>query len=267
MVKTAVVFDSAGTLLHMYRAAKDLRRGSIYYDIVTTDLAGTNPNFAIIILHIEPGQLMQMDGSYPVNRCIEELQVKIDIGCCRKSLSIDEAHSIISSDPLALVSDLQEVLEAVWDRCDDKRYLGVGLMVDVARSCIPYTLSTGGSLYPEVGDVASQLEALGVDTFIASGDKQEDVEMVSRSIGVKKEHTFGLSTPQRKCGIIRELKLSYEKVVMVGDAINDIMAFREADFAVLTVQQRNARPERLCLESDAVIDHITQIVPLVRDLL
>jgi len=38
MAKTAVVFDSAGTLLHMYRAAKDLRSGSIYYDIVTTNL-------------------------------------------------------------------------------------------------------------------------------------------------------------------------------------------------------------------------------------
>lgn len=267
MVKTAVVFDSAGTLLHMYRAAKDLRSGSIYYDIVTTDLAGTNPNFAIIILHIEPEQLMQMDGSHPVHRSIEELKVRIDIGCSNRSLSIDKAYSIISYDSLALVSDLQDVLGAVWDRCDNKRYLGVGLMIDEALYCIPYTLSTGGSVYPEVGSVVSQLEALGVDIFIASGDKQEDVEMVSRSIGVKKEHTFGLSTPQRKCRIIRELKLLYEKVVMVGDAINDIMAFREADFAVLTVQQRNARPERLSLESDAVIDNITQIIPLVRDII
>ncbi|MBA1341747.1 MAG: Soluble P-type ATPase-like phosphatase [ANME-2 cluster archaeon] len=267
MAKTAVVFDSAGTLLHMYRAAKDLRDGSVYYDIVTTDLAATDPNFAIIILHIEPEQLMQVDGSYPIHRCIEELQIKIDIGCSSRSLSIDEVHSIISSDSIALVSDLQDVLEAVWHRCDDKQYLGVGLMVDVARSCIPYTLSTGGCPYPEAGDVVSQLTAMGVDIFIASGDKQEDVEMLSRSIGVKKEHTFGLSTPQRKCRIIKELKRSYEKVVMVGDAINDIMAFREADFAVLTVQQRNVRPERLILESDAVIDHITHIVPLVRDIL
>jgi len=267
MAKTAVVFDSAGTLLHMYRAAKDLRDGSIYYDIVTTDLAATDPNFAIIILHIRPEQLMQVDGSYPIHRLLEELQIKIDIGCSNRPLSIEKAHSIISSDSLALASDLQDVLEAVWDRCDNKRYLGVGLMVDVARSCIPYTLSTGGCLYPEAGDVVSQLKAMGVDIFIASGDKQEDVEMVSRSIGVKKEHTFGLSTPERKCRIIRELKRSYEKVVMVGDAINDIMAFREADFAVLTVQQRNVRPERLSLESDAVIEHITQIVPLVRDIL
>ena len=267
MAKTAVVFDSAGTLLHMYRAAKDLRNGSIYYDIVTTNLAGTDPNFAIIILHIRPEQLMQMNGSNPVHRFIEELQVEIAIGCSNRSLSIEKAHSIISSDSIALVSDLQDVLEAVWHRCDDKQYLGVGLMIDVVRSYIPYTLSTGGCLYPEAGDVISQLKAMGVDIFIASGDKQEDVEMVSRSIGVRKEHTFGLSTPERKCRIIRELKQLYGKVVMVGDAINDIMAFREADFAVLTIQQRNVRPERLSLESDAVIDHITQIVPLVRDIL
>lgn len=267
MVKTAVVFDSAGTLLHMYRAAKDLRNGSIYLDIVTTDLAGTDPNFAIIILHIKPEQLMLTKGNYLVHQFIEELHIDIDISCSNRSLSIDKVHSIINSDSLAQVSDLKEVLEAVWNRCDNKRYLGVGLMIDVARYCIPYTLSTGGSLYPEVDNVISQLKTLGVDIFIASGDKQEDVEIVSKSIGVKKEHTFGLSTPERKCRIVRELKLSYEKVVMVGDALNDIMAFRESDFAVLTIQQRNSRPERLSLESDAVIDDIRQIVPLVRDML
>lgn len=267
MTRKAVVFDSAGTLLHMYRAAKDLCDGTMYYDIVTTDLALTDPNYGIVILHINPDTLMEMDGNSLIHRFLDEYGIDIAIGCSNHPLSVDEARSVISSDTKAKVSDLHEVQNAVLDRCDDKHYLGVGVMVDVGHNCIPYTLSTGGSVFPQVPDVISQLGAMGVGIYIASGDKQEDVEYIAVTIGVKKEHTFGLSTPRRKCEIVRKLKRSYDSVIMVGDAINDLMAFREADLAVLTVQQQNVRPERLSRESDIVIDQITKIVPLVRDML
>jgi soluble P-type ATPase len=267
MTGVAVVFDSAGTLLHMYRAAKDLRNGIMLYDIVTTELAHADPNYGIVILLIEPDILLQIDKDQPVYKSLDEYHIKISIGCFNNPISINEALSIIHDNPEVMVSDLQDVLMAVWDRCKDKRYMGVGIMIDRVKRLIPYTLSTGGILFTGVEAVISQLKEMGVKVFIASGDKQEDVEFIAESIGVKKKHTFGHSTPYRKRDIIKELKNSCDKVVMVGDAINDVMAFREADLAVLTVQQRNVRPERLSRESDVVIDHISQILPLVRDLL
>ncbi|NIA03267.1 MAG: HAD family hydrolase [Nitrospirae bacterium] len=267
MSSTAVVFDSAGTLLHMYRAAKNLINGTICYDIVTTNLASTNPNYGIVILHIDPDTLLQINENYLIHQFLDEYNIAIDIGCSSLPVSVEEARLIINFDSRAIVSDLHEVLQAVLGRCDNRRYMGVGVMIDTAHNCIPYTLSTGGSLFPGVADVVKQLEDMGVDVYIASGDKQEDVELIARSIGVKKEHTFGLSTPQCKGEIVAGLKRSYDKVVMVGDAINDIMAFKQADFAVLTVQQRNIRPEKLSNEADVIIDHISRIVPIVGDLI
>jgi soluble P-type ATPase len=266
MTSTAVVFDSAGTLLHMHRAAKDLRDGTVYHDVVTTELASTDPNYGIVILHINPDRLIEIAGSYQIHRFIERYHVAVDIGCSNHPINVEQVMSIIRSDSRALVSDLHEVLEAVWGRCNNRHYMGVGVMIDSAKNYIPYTLSTGGSLFSGVTNVISQLEEMGVDIYIASGDKQEDVELVAESIGVKKEHPFGLSTPQRKSDLVKDLKRSYDKVVMVGDAVNDIMAFREADYSVLTIQQRNTRPDILNHESDAIIDHISQIVPLVSDI-
>lgn len=251
----------------MYRAAKNLINGTIYHDIVTTDLAGTNPNYGIVILHIDPDTLMQIEKDYYVHQFLEKYNINIDIGCSHRPVSIKEARIIMNRDSRAIVSDLHEVLQAVMGRCDNRRYMGVGVMIDTGNKCIPYTLSTGGSLFPGVADVMWQLAEMEVDVYIASGDKQEDVELIAARIGVKKEHTFGLSTPQRKGEIIGGLKDSYEIVVMVGDAINDIMAFRQADFAVLTIQQQNMRPEILRSEADAIIDDISQIVPLVCDLI
>lgn len=267
MRNTAVVFDSAGTLLQMYRAAKDLKDGVVYRDIVTTDLAISDPNYGIVILHISPDQLLATDCSSHIHTFIEENDITINIGCSSVPLSVDEAHMIIRSDTTAMVSDLQEVLMTVCEYCNNRNYMGVGVMTDKEHNCIAYTLSTGGTLFPEVPDVISQLKGMDVDIYIASGDKQEDVDIIAKSIGVEAGRRFGLSTPQRKGEIIRALKGRYEKVVMVGDAVNDILAFREADLAVLTIQQRNVRPGKLNDESDVVIDHISQVVPLVRDIL
>ena len=77
MTGVAVVFDSAGTLLHMCRAAKDLRDGTMLYDIVTTELAHENPNYGIVILIIEPDMLLQIDKDQPIHQLLNEYHIKI----------------------------------------------------------------------------------------------------------------------------------------------------------------------------------------------
>ena len=52
----AVVFDSAGTLLHMYRVAKDTITGKYIDDIITTDLVSKKPNCGLVIMHTDPVQ-------------------------------------------------------------------------------------------------------------------------------------------------------------------------------------------------------------------
>ncbi len=245
MTGVAVVFDSAGTLLHMYRAAREIKSSTLLYDIVTTELALKDPNYGIVILHIESGILLQMDPNQRIYQVINSSNIEISIGCSSIPVTINEVLSIISSDTKAMVSDLQDVLRAVSKRCNDGRYMGVGIMIDKGEKNIPYTLSTAGRLFPGVGGVISQLKEMGADIFIASGDKQEDVEFIAQSIGVKKGHTFGQSTPQCKSEIIKNLKRACEKVVMVGDAINDVMAFREADLAVLTVQSAKCQTQKI----------------------
>jgi len=41
-MKIAVVFDSAGTLLRMYRVAKNVNTGAILNEVVSTELVGKN---------------------------------------------------------------------------------------------------------------------------------------------------------------------------------------------------------------------------------
>ncbi|MCX9025067.1 MAG: HAD family hydrolase [Candidatus Methanoperedens sp.] len=65
-----------------------------------------------------------------------------------------------------------------------------------------------------------------------------------------------LSTPRKKEEIVKRLKKQYDKVIMVGDGINDRLAMRAADLGVLSIQQTGKCPKLLCEEADVVIRDI-----------
>ncbi|HPS90219.1 MAG TPA: HAD family hydrolase, partial [Methanosarcina vacuolata] len=66
--------------------------------------------------------------------------------------------------------------------------------------------------------------------------------------------------------VVLELKQKYDKVIMVGDGINDILAFRAADLGVMTTQQGDKRPKELREAADVVIDDIIKVVDVVKAL-
>ncbi len=54
---------------------------------------------------------------------------------------------------------------------------------------------------------------------------------------------------------------------MVGDGINDLCALEKADIAILTVQQPGDRPEGLYKAADYVVRNVSEVLPIVQDLI
>jgi Cu+-exporting ATPase len=54
---------------------------------------------------------------------------------------------------------------------------------------------------------------------------------------------------------------------MVGDGINDILAFRAADLSVLSIQQGGTCPVLLSNEADIVIKDIHEVIGIVEKML
>lgn len=262
-MKIAIVFDSAGTLLHMYRVAKNINTGAILNDVVSTELVGKKPYCALLVMQIDSNKLVKCPPDMLISDFIGKYNIGIDVGCSRTQLDNTTVLSVVKSDTRATMSDLQEVMDVVRQRCKNIFYMGVGLIIDVETKSIPYVICTGGKIYSNSCSAIQTLIERGISIYIASGDSMRNLQPLAKNVCVPLECVYEISTPKKKEEIVKRLKEQYDKVVMVGDGINDVLAFRAADLSVLSIQQTGKCPNLLCEEADVVIRDIKEIVGIV----
>jgi Cu2+-exporting ATPase len=85
-------------------------------------------------------------------------------------------------------------------------------------------------LRPNTRTVLQQLQELGISVGLASGDEEAPVKRVAGKLGID-DYDFGCS-PQDKLAIIQAAQARGEKVIMVGDGINDAPVLAGADASV-----------------------------------
>jgi P-type E1-E2 ATPase len=71
---------------------------------------------------------------------------------------------------------------------------------------------------------------MGIKVIMATGDKPQAALRVARQLGC--DDVLALATPQRKAQLVRECQERGERVLMVGDGINDAVALAQADIGV-----------------------------------
>ncbi|HIH74827.1 MAG TPA: HAD family hydrolase [Methanosarcina sp.] len=261
--RIAVVFDSAGTLLHMYRVAKDPITGSIFENIESTAIVAKKNGCGLVALNTEKEIILHSSRDMSLFEFIKGYSVSIGISCSKGQFTPEIACEIIREASL-LMGDVQDVLKAVTVRCPDSIYLAAGLIVDSEAKRIPYVLSTGGQVFSKTLQTVQILQAMEVDVYIASGDRMSALTQLAALINIPLERVFAFADPFMKEKVVLELKSKYEKVVMVGDGINDILALRAADIGVMTVQQGDKRPEELRKAADIVLDDIIKVVDVIK---
>lgn len=261
----AVVFDSAGTLLRMYRVAKETSTGNILEGIESTMLVAEKPGRALVVMHAEPYMLKNTDPATELCKFIADNKLKIDISCSSGPMSIHEAMGIINQEKV-VVGDVIEVLSLVHERCPERYYMAAALIVDRETQFIPYVLSTAGKLYSNASKTIELLHCRGIDTYIASGDTMRSLKGIAEKLRIPLTNVFEIATTDDKANIVLNLKKEYARVLMVGDGMNDIRALQVADIGIVTIQQGDKRPQRLLDAADLVINNIIEIIDIVDSL-
>ncbi|QGP79188.1 heavy metal translocating P-type ATPase [Sphingobium sp. CAP-1] len=93
-----------------------------------------------------------------------------------------------------------------------------GLASEYRRGDHATLLRFADALRPDAAAVVAELKQAGLQTLIASGDRPEALETVARATGTT---AIGHLRPADKLALIERLKRRGQKVLMVGDGLND----------------------------------------------
>lgn len=263
-MRVAVVFDSAGTLLRTYRIAKEVLTGELLENIETTMLTFADPDRVLCVLHAHSRDFIQKPPEMLISDYIREQGIEFGISCTRKVVEKERIRAILHGDRRAAIGDMQECMRIIWKEIKDQEVVALnnGLIIHTGHNSIEFCVTTGGTPFPRARETICTLHHMGIFTYIASGDREAKLERMADYLGIPRDRVFGVATPAIKERIIRDLQHEYDLVVMVGDSINDLIAMRAADIAVLSDQQQSEKPEELISEADYRI-HDLQAVPKI----
>jgi len=264
----AVVFDSAGTLLHTYRVAKDVKSGELLPGIETVSLTFSSPERVLVVIHVHSREVIGAPDDLLLSRYLRENRIGFGISCTRKVIAADEVADALYTSPQGTVKDLKDCIRKVWEVCRKESVvtLNSGVIMDMSLPGIEFTVTTGGRPFDGAQDVIRQLHRMNVPAFIASGDRVTKLEKMADFLGIPRDRVFGFATPSVKAQIVEDLKEDYDCVVMVGDGINDLSAMRVADIAILSEEQSGEKHPELYGAADHVIRSVREVVGIVKGL-
>lgn len=141
-------------------------------------------------------------------------------------------------------------------------YPGSGLWVLLADHQAPLAwFNLSDQLRPNASNMIAQLQAQGLGVVLLSGDRRENVATIAQQLGIQQWQ--GEMVPAQKLEKVRELQKQGQRVLMVGDGLNDLPVISGADLAFAMGSATNLTRSK----ADAVLLHDDlNLLLLARDL-
>lgn len=262
-MKKAVVFDNSGTLIERYRVIKDVTTGKLFTDINSLDLIDQRDSLALVVLQYNTNKLLELDSDTLLSDVIKEFDIDFDVSFTNLKTTKDEVKNILYNEKSAVVSDITDgfpILKKLvphMELCN-----GSAVIIDMDLGIISYTITSSGKLFEGVKDTIEILKSQGCEIVLASGDRKGAINRLADMLGVKKDNAHGSVSTRGKCEVVKSLQDEGYKVMMVGDGLNDVLAFNRADVSVLTVEQQEEVSPKLMDKTDYIIESIREVTQI-----
>ena len=262
-MKKAVVFDNSGTLIERYRVIKDVINGNIFTDINSLDLIDQADSLALVVLQFNTNKLLKLDQDILVSDVIKEFNIDFDISFSTNPVSKAEVKDILDNEKSTTISDITDGFDILSEKISNMELCnGSALIVDMDLGIVAYTITSAGRFFPKVFETIETLKSRGIEIFIASGDRKGAINRLANMLDVPEDNAYGTVSTRGKCEIVSALKSEGYKVMMVGDGINDVLAFMKADVSVLTIEQKEEVSKKLYNKTDYIIKDIFEVTAI-----
>lgn len=259
-MKKAVVFDNSGTLIERFRVIKDVINDNIFTDINSLELIDQADALALVVLQFNTNKLLKFNQDTLLSDVIRDFDIDFDISFSTKQVSKADVKDILYCEKSSTVADITDGFEILREKIPHMELCnGSALIVDMDLGIIAYTITSAGKFFPRVFETVETLKSRGIEIYIASGDRKGAINRLANMLDVPEDNAYGTVSTRGKCEIISILKDAGFKVMMVGDGLNDILAFKKADVSVLTIEQQDEVSPKMMDKTDYVIEDIFEV--------
>ncbi|WP_258040861.1 cation-translocating P-type ATPase [Pseudanabaena sp. BC1403] len=131
---------------------------------------------------------------------------------------LQEQHVKISSEMLERSQNLAEFGKTPIFIAVDSQLVGIIAMRD--------------RLKPEAAEVVRQIEAMGLQVWMLTGDRQETANAIANQLGIPSERAIAEVKPDGKADAVMKLLAEGQRVAMIGDGVNDAPALASATVGI-----------------------------------
>lgn len=260
IMKKAVVFDNSGTLIERFRVIKDVINGNIFTDINSLDLIDQADALALVVLQFDTNKLLELNPDTLISDVIRKYDIDFDVSFSTNQVSKAEVKEILDNEKSTTICDITDGFDILREKISHMELCnGSALIVDMDLGVVAYTITSAGKFFPKVFETVETLKSRGIEIYIASGDRKGAINRLANMLDVPEDNAFGTVSTRGKCEVVSILKDSGYKVMMVGDGLNDILAFKKADVSVLTIEQQEEVSPKMMDKTDYVIDDIFEV--------
>lgn len=260
IMKKAVVFDNSGTLIERYRVIKDVLNGNVFTDINSLEIIEAVDALALVVLQFNTNKLLELDQNTLISDVIKQFNIDFDISFSTKQVSKAEVKEILDNEKTAAIYDITDGFDILREKIPTMELCnGSALIVDMDLGQVAYTITSAGKFFPKVLETIEILKSRGIEIYIASGDRKGAINKLANMLDVPEENAYGTVSTRGKCEVVSILKEGGYKVMMVGDGLNDILAFKKADISVLTIEQQEEVSPKMLDKTDYVINDIFEV--------
>ena len=156
-----------------------------------------------------------------------------------RAFAMQEALPAVSSSHIVVGQGVSGKIDGREWRIGNAEFVGGGIAADDSTTTHVFLGVEGNAiawfdiedeLRPDAKQTLNELRRLGLKTSLVSGDNKVAVENVAEALDIRVTHYE--CTPEDKLAIIEAAQQAGERVVMIGDGINDAPVLAGADTSV-----------------------------------
>ncbi|MFB6104120.1 MAG: HAD family hydrolase [Halobacteriaceae archaeon] len=264
-----VVFDNSGTLSEVVVESAPVVEDGIVTDRVP-DVPATDP-VALVSIGLPTFSVFDVPDS--IGAVVARKQPELHVALANDGTDTATARAAIEADDTAPARTVCAQVAAIRDRIEEDHPawtdtpVGVQLVVDLAGQRIERVVGYTTVPLDAGATVVEAVRTAGFDPHIVSGDATHILRAVAAAVTIPLDHVHPYQSPQDKADTIRYLQdRTPTPVVMVGDYVNDVPAFRVAHHAIYVRDPDRYYPE-LAAAADLVIDDLADVVDAIDTLL